>query len=228
MIDRLDISAMFTARFAAIVRVLPICCLIILGVFSHIPSSFAATRVLILGDSISASYGMKQNEGWVTLLQNRFNSEKKDIELLNASISGETTGGGLARIDTILERQKPDIVLIELGGNDGLRGFPVKKTKQNLLQMIEKSQAKSQLTALMQIRVPPNLGPRYSKMFTSIYPKLASQYNIPLVPFFMDIISVNPELIQPDGLHPTKSAQPIIRDFMYTEIVKLVDDGVKP
>ncbi|MFT4927837.1 MAG: acyl-CoA thioesterase-1 [Phenylobacterium sp.] len=207
--------------------------LMILGLLSHIPSSFAAkpltkpampaTKVLILGDSISASYGMKQKEGWVTLLQNRFIEEKINITLLNASISGETTAGGLARFDTILERQKPDLVLIELGGNDGLRGFPLKKTKQNLLQIIEKSLAQKHFTALMQIRVPPNLGPRYSKMFSDIYPTLTKQTNITLVPFLMDTIAVKPELIQADGLHPTKAAQPLIRDLMHSEIVKLVE-----
>lgn len=170
---------------------------------------------------------MKQKEGWVTLLQSRFDADKKDIELVNASISGETTAGGLARFDKILASTKPDVVIIELGGNDGMRGFPVKKTQKNLLQIIEKSQATAQLTAIMQIRIPPNFGPRYSKMFEGMYPKLSEQTNIPLLPFFMDIISVKPELIQADGLHPTKSAQPIIRDFMYDEILQLLGDKCK-
>lgn len=199
------------------------CLLIILGLFSHIPAGFAATRLLILGDSISASYGMKQNEGWVSLLQTRFDEEKIDIKLINASISGETTAGGLARFDKVLANSKPDMVMIELGGNDGLRGFPVKKTKQNLLHIIQKSQQKNLSTALMQISVPPNLGPRYRTMFEKIYPTLAEQHQIPLLPFFMKVVSIKPELIQSDGLHPTKAAQPIIRDFMYKEIVQWVD-----
>lgn len=165
---------------------------------------------------------MKKHEGWVALLQTRFDQEKIDIKLLNASISGETTAGGLARLDLILQRQKPDVVLIELGGNDGMRGFPIKKTKQNLLQMIEMSKQENRLTAIMQVRVPPNIGPRYSKMFTEMYPKLAKDNNIPLLPFFMDIISIKPELIQSDGLHPTKEAQPLIRDYMYTQLLGLV------
>jgi acyl-CoA thioesterase-1 len=218
MIDKFEISAM--------VKFFSIHCLIItLGLFSHIPAGFAATRVLILGDSISASYGMKQKEGWVTLLQSRFDADKKDITLVNASISGETTAGGLARFDLILERSKPDVVLIELGGNDGMRGFPVKTTQLNLLQIIQKSQAKKHLTSIMQIKIPPNFGPRYTKMFEAMYPKLSKQNQIALLPFFMDIISIDPKLIQADGLHPTKAAQPIIRDFMYKQILRLVEGG---
>jgi acyl-CoA thioesterase-1 len=193
-----------------------------LGLFSVIPTSIADTRILILGDSLSASYGMKQKEGWVSMVQTRFDKRKADIKLLNASISGETTAGGLARFDKVLANHKPDVVIVELGGNDGLRGFPVKKAKQNLLQIIEKSKQKNILTALIQIRIPPNFGPRYTKMFEGMYPKISEQTNVPLMPFFMDQVAVKSELMLPDGIHPNKKAMPIIADFMEKEILKII------
>lgn len=215
MIFKFDISAIFKGFFFR-------CLIITLGLLSLIPSSFADTRILILGDSLSASYGMKQNEGWVSLLQQRFDKRKEGIKLLNASISGETTAGGLARFDKILANQKPDVVLIELGGNDGLRGFPVKKAKQNLLQIIEKSRQNNVTPALMQIRIPPNFGRRYTQMFEGIYPKIAESTKTTLVPFFMEVVSIKPELVMGDGIHPNRQAMPIIRDFMDKEILKLV------
>ena len=170
---------------------------------------------------------MQQNEGWVALLQNTFNNRKQDITLINASISGETTAGGLARLDKLLDKQNPDVVLIELGGNDGLRGFPVKKAKQNLLQMIEKVRAKKVVPLLMQIRIPPNYGPRYTKMFEGIYPKIAEQQKVTLVPFFMEEIGVKPELMLPDGIHPNKKAMPQITKFMDKALTKALDEAVK-
>ena len=165
---------------------------------------------------------MQQKDGWVSLLQQLYDQRKEGIILINASISGETTAGGLARLDKILDTQKPDVVLIELGGNDGLRGFPPKKAKQNLLQIIEKAKAKDILPALMQIRIPPNFGKRYTQMFEGIYPKLAEQTNVALVPFFMEIVVAKSGMILADGIHPNKKAMPIIRDFMDKEILKLV------
>lgn len=188
-------------------------------------NAFAQTRILILGDSLSASYQMKQSEGWVHRLQQRFNSQNKPIKLINASISGETTAGGLARLDKILQSQNPHMLLVELGGNDGLRGFPVKKAKQNLLQIIQKARAQDVIPAIMQVRIPPNFGPRYTKMFEGIYPVIAKEQKIPLVPFFMDQIAIHPELIMADGLHPNVKAMPQITDIMEKEILKLVENA---
>lgn len=179
-----------------------------------ITSANANTRILILGDSLSASYSMKQSEGWVSQLQNTYNSRKEDITLINASISGETTAGGLARLERLLDKQKPDAVLIELGGNDGLRGFPVKKAKQNLLQMIKLARDKEIKPLLMQIRIPPNYGPRYTKMFEGIYAKIATEQKVNLLPFFMEPIAVDHQLMLPDGIHPNKKAMPKITKFM--------------
>ena len=213
MIFKLDISAM-------IKKFNYFCLLITLGLMCTITSSYADTRILILGDSLSASYSMQQNEGWVALLQNTFNSRKEQITLINASISGETTAGGLARLDKLLNKQNPDVVLIELGGNDGLRGFPVKKAKQNLLQMIEKVRAKAMLPLLMQIRIPPNYGPRYTKMFADIYTDIAKTQQVTLLPFFMENIATDPNLMLPDGIHPNKKAMPKISELMDKALLK--------
>ena len=220
MIFKLDISAMIKVFYYR-------CLVITLGLLCTITSANADTRVLILGDSLSASYSMQQNEGWVALLQNTFNNRKQNITLINASISGETTAGGLARLDKLLDKQNPDVVLIELGGNDGLRGFPVKKAKQNLLQMIEKVRAKQKIPLLMQIRIPPNYGPRYTKMFEGMYPKIAAQQKVTLVPFFMEEIGINPDLMLPDGIHPNKKAMPQITKFMDKALIKALDEAVK-
>ena len=184
-----------------------------------------ATKVMIYGDSISAGYGMQLHEAWPHLLNETFKSEGTKIEFINESISGETTGGGLARLDEVLERQgftSKDWVIIELGGNDGLRGFPVKTLKQNLTKLIDKVKFQGVNVAIMQVRIPPNYGKRYTSMFESTYPKLAEQYEIPLLPFFMDEVAVNPEYMQADKIHPNKSAQVIIRDLMKPVVEGLV------
>lgn len=191
-----------------------------------ITSAYADTRLLILGDSLSASYSMKQSEGWVAHLQNLYNSRNEGIVLINASISGETTAGGLARLERLLDKQKPDAVLIELGGNDGLRGFPVKKAKQNLLQMIKLARDKNITPLLMQIRIPPNYGPRYTKMFEGIYPKIATEQKITLVPFFMEKIAINPKLMMPDGIHPNKKATPAITKFMDKVLLDALEEAL--
>ncbi len=193
---------------------------LVFGLLVANSNAFAETRIVILGDSLSASYQMQQSEGWVAMLQKRFDETKQDITLINASISGETTKGGLARLDKLLATQKPHLLLVELGGNDGLRGFPVKKAKQNLLQIIEKAQSQNITPAVMQIRIPPNFGPRYNKMFEGMYHQIQQQTGIYLMPFFMEQIAIDPKLIMADGLHPNKQAMPKIADIMEKEILK--------
>lgn len=185
------------------------------------------TKVIIYGDSISAGYGMKLNQAWPHLLNETFKSEGKNIEFINESISGETTGGGLSRLKEVLNRQElaaNDWVIIELGGNDGLRGFPVKTLKQNLIKMIEQIQFEGVNVALMQVRIPPNYGRRYTQMFEKTYPSLAEQYKLPLLPFFMDKVAINPEYMQSDKLHPNISAQVVIRDIMKPVVEELVTE----
>ncbi|WP_024609334.1 arylesterase [Pseudoalteromonas sp. TAB23] len=183
-------------------------------------SAAADNTILILGDSLSAAYGLQQEEGWVKLLQDKYDDEQADIELINASISGETSGGALRRLDALLEQYEPTHVLIELGANDGLRGFPVKKMQTNLTSLIQKSQAANAMTALMEIYIPPNYGPRYSKMFTDTFTRVSEETNAHLMNFFMLDVAGQPELMQNDSLHPNKKAQPLIRDEMYDSIKK--------
>jgi len=182
--------------------------------------------VLMYGDSISAGYGMTTPESWPYLLNETFKSEKQGIRLVNESISGETTGGGLARLPNVLKRHQltdKDWLIIELGGNDGLRGFPIKTTRNNLTQMIEIAKSSGVNVAIMQVRIPPNYGKRYTTMFEGQYSKLAEKYELPLMPFFMDKVAINPNYMQSDGIHPNVSAQVIIRDIMKPEIENLVN-----
>jgi len=191
-------------------------CLFCLGTVST--GAFSASKVLILGDSLSAGYGLKQEQGWVHLLQLAYKDKKQPIELINASISGETSGGALRRLDAILKAQKPDFVLIELGGNDGLRGFPIKSLQNNLLQLIEKTRDFGAIPAVMTIQIPPNYGPRYSNMFINSFKKVTETSQTRLLPFFMNDIAIDKEFMQADGIHPNKAAQPFIRNKMELEI----------
>jgi acyl-CoA thioesterase-1 len=180
--------------------------LLLIGLFSH---NLVAEKLLILGDSLSAAYGMQQQQGWPHLLQ-----QQTDWQLINASISGETTAGGLARLPALLKQHQPDAVLIELGGNDGLRGFAIDTVKSNLSEIITLVQQHNAMPVLMQIRIPPNYGPRYGQQFSALYPALAEQFQIRLWPFFMDNIAINSELMLPDGIHPNAEAQPLISAFV--------------
>lgn len=180
-------------------------------------SDTTPTKLLILGDSLSASYGIPEEAGWVNLLDTHLKKQHENnpenhaaVQVINASISGETTGGALNRFPRILDTNKPDIVLIELGGNDGLRGYPIKKMKENLSQLIELSLAVDAKVMLVAIQIPPNYGKRYTQMFYDTYAQLAQQYGVNVMPFFLENIAVNPELMQADGIHPTAEAQPLI------------------
>ncbi|MEO2266146.1 arylesterase [Pseudoalteromonas sp. YIC-656] len=180
--------------------------------------AWADNQILILGDSLSAAYGLKQHQGWVQLLQDTYESDKKPTILINASISGETTGGALRRLDTLLAEHKPTHVLIELGGNDGLRGFPVTRLQDNLRALISKSREAGAEVAIMKIRIPPNYGPRYTKMFEDSFEQIASETDTYLMPFFVEQVATQPELMQNDNIHPNADAQPILRDFMRKEM----------
>ena len=176
--------------------------------------------VLILGDSLSAAYGLTQEEGWVSLLQNML-SQSADpklstLTLINASISGETTDGGLARLARLLTQHNPDHILIELGGNDGLQGHSIKKLKNNLRAIVKRSRSADVQVAIQQMQIPTNYGARYNRMFNSAFSDVAAEFDVPVVPFFLADIALNPELMQNDGIHPTAEAQPMIAQFMLT------------
>ncbi|AUO22208.1 MULTISPECIES: arylesterase [unclassified Pseudomonas] len=167
----------------------------------------AAGTVLIVGDSISAGFGLDTSKGWVALLGQRLKSEGFDDKVVNASISGDTSAGGRARLPAALAEHKPDLVIIELGGNDGLRGQPPEQLKQNLASMIEQSKASGAKVLLLGMQLPPNYGPKYTTAFANVYPALAKEKSVPLVPFFLEGIGGHPELMQADQLHPAVGAQ---------------------
>lgn len=186
-----------------------------------------ATSILVLGDSLSASLGMEQKKGWIHLLNQQLKAEKAPYLLVNAAISGDTTGNALARLPAILAKEKYDYVLIELGGNDGLRGFSPKIIKNNLLQIISLIKQHNSQIILMDIKIPPNYGTRYNKMFNQIFTTLSQQENIPLMPFFMEKIAIKNELMQADGIHPNEKAQPLIADLMKTQLDQLLLSNAK-
>ncbi|MFL9673171.1 arylesterase [Pseudomonas marginalis] len=167
----------------------------------------AAGTVLIVGDSISAGFGLDTSKGWVALLQQRLKKEGFDDKVVNASISGDTSAGGLARLPAALAEHKPDVVVIELGGNDGLRGQPPAQLQQNLASMIEQSQASGAKVLLLGMQIPPNYGKRYVDAFAKVFNDVATAKKVPLVPFFLEGIGGNPALMQADGLHPAVGAQ---------------------
>ena len=175
-------------------------------------SSAQAQTLLVLGDSLSAGYQMQAEQSWPALLNEKWQQQGGEHRLINASISGETTQGGLARLPTLLEEHKPDWVLIELGGNDGLRGFAPAITRANLTKMVALAKASQTKTVLTQIQLPRNYGARYLQQFEQIFPELAQANGLPLMPFFLDDIVLRPELMMNDGIHPTAAAQPQIRD----------------
>ena len=187
-------------------------------------TSLANDRILLIGDSLSAGYGLEQAQAWVHLLQNKYKEDNKPVTIINTAISGQTTDNALLKIDAWLAAHQPSHVLIELGGNDGIRGFPVKLLQKHLTELVKKSQQTGAKVALMEIQIPPNLGPRYRKMFTDSYSKVANQTGAHLMAYFMTDIAVNPSLMLNDNLHPNAKAQPIIRDFMYDEIDKWLQE----
>jgi acyl-CoA thioesterase-1 len=167
----------------------------------------AAGTVLIVGDSISAAFGLDTRQGWVTLLEQRLKDEGFNDKVINASISGDTSAGGLARLPALLTEHRPDVVILELGGNDGLRGQLPTQLQQNLASMIDSSKASGAKVLLLGMQLPPNYGVRYTQAFAEVYSNLASDKKIALVPFFLQGIGGIPELMQADGLHPAAAAQ---------------------
>jgi len=181
------------------------CCIALILSLVLLPAHSAT--LLVLGDSISAGYGIDAGKGWVDLVQHQLGDEHR---VINASISGDTTGGGLSRLDALIDEHQPDFVLIELGGNDGLRGYPIPRMEQNLRAMIDLSRANDSQPILFGMQIPPNYGKRYSDQFANVFPKLATQENVPLIAFMFEDIATDQALIQADGIHPTETAQPLI------------------
>ena len=181
-------------------------------------------KLLILGDSISAGYGIKESENWVSLLENYLNarSETKYF-LINSSVSGDTTSGGVSRISKALEVSSPDFVLIELGGNDALRGYPLENIEKNLEIIVKEVLNKKSKPILMQIKIPPNYGKRYVSAFEDLYPSISEKYQIPLVEFLLEKVALDSSLMQADGIHPNSLAQPIIASEMKISLLKILE-----
>lgn len=177
-------------------------------------------KLLILGDSLSAGYGLNQEQSWVSLLQDAWQDES--IEIINAAISGETTDGGLARLPRLLNQHQPTHIFVELGGNDGLQGHPVTKMQENLAQIIQLSLTNNVAVILQGMQIPTNYGRRYTKMFTESYTSLATEYNVVLLPFFLQEIALNKDLMQLDGIHPNAKAQPLIAQDMQLTLKPLI------
>ncbi|MCO7596316.1 MULTISPECIES: arylesterase [Pseudomonas] len=167
----------------------------------------AAGTLLVVGDSISAGFGLDSRQGWVALLQQRLEEEGYDDQVVNASISGDTSAGGQERLPALLAEHKPSLVVLELGGNDGLRGQPPEQLQQNLASMIDRSRDAGAKVVLLGMRLPPNYGVRYTTAFAQVYEQLAAQKQVPLVPFFLEGVGGVAQMMQADGIHPAQGAQ---------------------
>ena len=180
--------------------------------------------VLVFGDSLSAGYGIDVDQSWTSLLQRRLDNEGYEYRVINASISGETTAGGAARIDNAIDNFDPALIILELGGNDGLRGFPPSQMKDNLGKMIRSGKASGAAVVLLGIRIPLNYGPRYTTAFENVFRDVAAEFDVPWIDFFMDGVALNEELMQADGIHPNAAAQPILLDNAWPVIEEALQE----
>lgn len=181
------------------------------------------STIVVVGDSLSAAYGLKREQGWVALLDDKLEREGYPHTLLNASISGETTSGGLRRLPELLEKHAPQIVIIELGGNDGLRALPIETMQANLQKMVKLSQAAEAKVLLLGMRIPSNYGPVYTESFHAVFGDVAAEYGTGLVDFFLAPVALKPKYFQADHIHPRASAQPLMLDHVWPTLVPLLD-----
>ena len=201
-------------------------CLFVFVAYS-LPVFAANPKILIYGDSLSASYGIPQQHGWAALLKEKLMNENLNYDVINASISGETTSGGLTRLAATIQQTNAKIIVLELGANDGLRGLPIKNMQDNLDAMIRLSKQSGAKVLLIGMKIPPNYGPKYTNDFSHTYARLASQHHIPLVPFMLENVAAKPDLIQQDGLHPNTMGQAIILENIWPELQKLLKKRVR-
>ena len=181
-----------------------------------------AGTLLVVGDSISAAFGLDSRQGWVALLEKRLQDEGFDHQVINASISGDTSAGGLARLPALLAEHHPDVVIIELGGNDGLRGQPPMQLQQNLASMVEKSQQAGAKVLLLGMKLPPNYGVRYTTAFAQVFSDVAQAKQVALVPFFLEGVGGVPGMMQADGIHPNVTAQPLLLENAWPALQPLL------
>lgn len=192
-------------------------CFITLLLFSSVSY---AEKILLLGDSLSAAYNIPWDKGWVQQLQQELRDE---VEIINASVSGETTGGGLARLPKLLEAHQPDRVIVELGGNDGLRGYPLSVIRKNLIKIGQLVQQANAGLMYFGIRIPPNYGERYNNAFTAIFPEVAEQLDAAYLDLYIEAIALDSSMMQEDKLHPTEKAQPLLKDHVVEFLLKQIN-----
>ena len=181
-----------------------------------------ADTILVYGDSISAAYGMEKSKGWVNLLAKRIAIDRPHYKVVNASVSGETTGGGVTRLPKSLAFHQPDVLVLELGGNDGLRGYPISSIRDNLQIMIQQAKASGAHVLLIGMVLPPNYGRRYTLAFEKIFSSLAEEHSLPFVPFLLEGVSTGKSLVQRDGIHPTVEAQPKLLDDVWPSLAPML------
>jgi acyl-CoA thioesterase-1 len=212
---------MFFRLFSTVrVSVISLC---FMGFVAWSLPAFATTpKILIYGDSLSAAYGIPQQQGWAALLKEKLAQEKLTYEVINASISGETTDSGLTRLASTLKQVKPSFIILELGANDGLRGLPINHMRDNLNAMIQLCKKSGIKVLLIGMRIPPNYGVKYTEAFSQTYVQLATQHKLALVPFMLQSVAARPELIQSDGLHPNTLGQAIILENIWPELRTLL------
>lgn len=193
------------------------------------PRDVAASErtLLVFGDSLSAAFGIRPDQGWVALLAQRLQTQGYGYQIVNASVSGETSGGGLERLPRALKLHHPQIVILELGANDGLRGLPPGETRANLERMVQLAQQAGAQVLLVGIRLPPNYGPRYTEGFARMFPELATQYHLPLVPFLLEKVALDPTRMQPDGMHPNAQGEPPVLETLWPYLRPLLKRGAR-
>ncbi|SBT18784.1 Esterase TesA precursor [Marinomonas gallaica] len=199
-------------------------CVALLCVCSLLTTTVQAKTLLVFGDSLSAAYNLRQQQGWVSLLSQQLKSSHPDIQVVNASVSGETTQGGLARFSKLLDTHNPSWVVIELGANDGLRGYPLNQVQQNLAKMIEQAQQANSEILLLGNRLPSNYGRTYTDQFFNIYKDLSDQYDTQYVPFMLENVALDKALMQNDGLHPNAAGQPVVLDNVAPALLPMLND----
>jgi acyl-CoA thioesterase I len=204
----------------------------LLWVFAFAGSAVAAgpapRTIVVLGDSLSAGYGLKVQESWVHLLEQRLAAQGYEYRVVNASVSGETTQGGVSRLPRMIDLHKPAIVIVELGGNDGLRGLPLATSRENLKRAIELSQKANAKVVLVGMVIPPNYGQRYGQEFRDMFAALSKQYQPAFVPFFLDKVALDPALMQNDGIHPNAKGQPQLLENLWPKLKPLLVAPGKP
>jgi acyl-CoA thioesterase-1 len=188
-----------------------------------VPAGWCAGKtIVVVGDSLSSGYGLAAEQSWVAKLTDRLQDEAYGYDVVNASIAGDTSAGGLARLPRLLERHAPAIVVIELGGNDGLRGLPVAVLRDNLAKMIELSLARGARVVLAGMQIPPNLGPAYTKAFAAVYPELAARFDVTLIEFLLDGVALAPNLMQSDSIHPNAAGQAVVFENVWDVLAGLL------